>query len=911
MTLLTSNVSNLIEHQFPDTYQENYPTFVAFIREYYKWMEEANNTNYYTRRIYSIKDIDSTLDQFIVYFKEKYLKHLVFDTESDTRLIIKHALDIYRSKGTERCVTLLFQLAFDKQPSFYYPSTDLFQLDDGEFIYPYYLELSLNWEYNSRLNQKEVIGVFSGARAFVDSVVRRKTNSRLEDVAYISAVTGTFQVGEKLRPLDNSFELEDCPVIQGSLNSINILLEGNGTGYIYGSRVPVSSLYGSGGIGNVLASANAEGEVQIQFIDGGYGFQVNAVQATIHISNLSGSFTAGEDIYTYYGNNALMGEGTVVSANATVVVADVLVGNLNNSAGKIYSFGNTASANVSTYAANTYGPNVYVSNATMTISGLTTSTANLEVTHYFEWKETITEPMATIGYISATSTFPVGSNIYTYFANNAVAGVGTVIETAPGASNTGTLVVSVLSGNLQANDRFYTLANADHANTNSYTNSTATGVFIANTKSVTLNLTDVSGIFKGNEEIFQQLPLTGPVIEEKIGGWGFLSQINSANVITCDLVEGRIIQGPVIGLSSGTTANVVSVVLNIGIVNTTGQFLASPYAYVYSSLCSGYLTSFNESGTSFNFSVLPVITYPETVITPIDKIATFANIKIGAATIGFPANPSANSTNMPMGNTWTYMSETIGKLDSIVMTGSGKDFNEVPYVVVDNPWISEDGLHDSFIEISGATGPFSVGELVTQAYTNAKGIVNDHSNNEILVLQRLSYANNFIPTTNVVTQIIGFNTGTVANVVSIDEDLFSPVMGRNVTSEVLFTTGNNVLTKVGVVDSGYGFVNGEDVVIGANGAVGTAVLGGIGTGSGFYLTRGGFLDDVKKLYDGWFYQNFSYQVISPLMLNKYQRLLEDITHVSGTLLFGRYVHTGIVNSSANFQNTRISQAPSP
>jgi len=906
MTILTQNVSPLIPHQFPDYYRENNPTFVAFMQEYYKWMEQANNTNYYTRNIYQLKDIDTTLEEFIIHFKKKYLRILDFNTQVDIRWVIKHALDIYRSKGTERCAILLFQVLFDKKPAFYYPSTDLFQLDDGEFIYPHYLELSLNWEYNSQLNQKEIVGIFSGARAFVDSMVRRKTNSRLEDVVYISAIVGQFLAGEKVKPVDNSLEIEDCPTIQGSLNSINMLQQGSGSGYVIGSSVPVSSMYGNSAIGKVLASANAEGQVQLQFVDGGYGYQVNAVVATIHINNLSGSFTAGSDIYTYYGNNALMGMGSVVSANSSVVVADVLTGNLNNAVGKIFSFGNTSSANVTSYVGNTPGPNVYISNATMTISSVTMNTANLEQIHYFDWLETITEPMVTIDYISSTNTFVVGTNVYTYFANGDVDGTGTVLASAPGASNTGEIVVSVLSGNLHSNNRFWSFGNVDHANTSVFTDTSATGLFIANSASITLNLDNVSGIFLSQEEIFQNMPLTGPVIDEKIGGWGFLSSVRTANVISCNLVEGRIIQGPITGLSSGTTANVVSVVLNIGITNTSGAFLASPYAYVYSKRCSGKLTDFNTSGSSFTISVLPLIDYPETISTPIDKIYTFGSTKIGAAgAIGFPAKPTANSSNTSMHDTWTFAQTTVGKLSSVVTTGQGSNFSEVPYIVMDNPWVSEDSLNDAFVAIANATGTFVVGELITQGTTNARGIVLASSNSEILVVQRLSYSNNFIITTGGTNQITGFNSGSVANVTSVDADLFSQVMGRNALTDVLFTTGNNVLTNVGVIDSGYGFINGDPITIGSNGAVGTAVLGGMGTGSGFYLTRGGFVDDVKKLYDGWFYQNFSYQVISPLMQKEYQDIFEDITHVAGTLMFGRYVHTGLSDSNVNFQKTII------
>jgi hypothetical protein len=63
-------------------------------------------------------------------------------------------------------------------------------------------------------------------------------------------------------------------------------------------------------------------------------------------------------------------------------------------------------------------------------------------------------------------------------------------------------------------------------------------------------------------------------------------------------------------------------------------------------------------------------------------------------------------------------------------------------------------------------------------------------------------------------------------------------------------------------------------------------LGGIGQAPGYYLTKGGFLSDVKKLYDGYYWQNFSYEIISPLMVSKYYKMVQEVTHVAGTIMFG-------------------------
>ena len=113
MSLIQKNISNFIESQFPDIYKEEGPIFVEFVKNYYEWLEDKNfNSNsavtYHSRRILDYKDVDDTVDEFILYFKEKYLKEIQLSTVSQTRQLIKHSLDLYRSKGTERAVDLFF-----------------------------------------------------------------------------------------------------------------------------------------------------------------------------------------------------------------------------------------------------------------------------------------------------------------------------------------------------------------------------------------------------------------------------------------------------------------------------------------------------------------------------------------------------------------------------------------------------------------------------------------------------------------------------------------------------------------------------------------------------------------------------------------------------------------------------------
>jgi hypothetical protein len=195
-------ISSLIENQFPAFYRENGPLLVAFVKAYYQWMEEQGQTMFHTRRLAEYHDVDLTIDDFVVFFKEKYLKNIRINTVTGTRTLVKHSLDIYRSKGSERCINLLFRAAYGVDVRVYYPTTDIMRLSDGEFVTPRYLEVAVS-DVNASLEGKQIIGLNSKATAFVDSVVRRSIGDQgFVDVFYISAVEGNFEAGEKLDTTD-------------------------------------------------------------------------------------------------------------------------------------------------------------------------------------------------------------------------------------------------------------------------------------------------------------------------------------------------------------------------------------------------------------------------------------------------------------------------------------------------------------------------------------------------------------------------------------------------------------------------------------------------------------------------------------------------------------------------------------
>jgi len=95
------------------------------------------------------------------------------------------------------------------------------------------------------------------------------------------------------------------------------------------------------------------------------------------------------------------------------------------------------------------------------------------------------------------------------------------------------------------------------------------------------------------------------------------------------------------------------------------------------------------------------------------------------------------------------------------------------------------------------------------------------------------------------------------------------------------------------------------VASGSKTGTAVAVLEHQGFGNGFYREKGGFLSDQKKLYDGYYYQDFSYEVQSKLTLDRYRDMLKQVLHVAGTKYFGALVHKVLANTNLDIEEAEI------
>ena len=278
MKTVEKTILPFLEQQFPSFYRDDGARFVLFVKAYYEWLQSSDQALNVSRNIFTYKDVDQTVDEFLLFIKEKYLHKLplfintntgALDTESQ-KLAIKHSLDLYRTKGTPRHIDLLFRLLYSQSASVYTPGEDIFKLSDGTWTRPIYLELS-NAPRLLSLIGKFVTGLSSGATAFVDRIALRRVKGRYIHVAYLSSLRGNFIYGEKIVDQGSA---EDAPTIIGSLTTLDIV-EG-GRDNAIGDIFTIESDWGKQERVKVVAVSSETGVVNFKIIYGGFGYSLQA-----------------------------------------------------------------------------------------------------------------------------------------------------------------------------------------------------------------------------------------------------------------------------------------------------------------------------------------------------------------------------------------------------------------------------------------------------------------------------------------------------------------------------------------------------------------------------------------------------------------------------------------------------------
>lgn len=823
MRLIEDQISTFVKTQFPSFYQEDGPNFIEFAKEYYKWMESSNNALYYARNLFEFRDIDTTIDDFIIHFKEKYLKNFPLElAQEDARFLVKHVMDFYRAKGSQRSYEIFFKSAFNIYPSFYYPKEDLFKLSDGTWYKPDYLEVNTSEKLQS-LKQKEIIGSISRVKAFVEDIVTKRVNGRFISVVYISNADGVFTAGEIITPSSDQI-IEGYPKVIGSLSTVDIIT--GGENFAVGDVLNIISGSGIGGKLRVTAISSETGVVKFTLIDGGFGY-TNTSQVLVSTKVLD------------------------------------LAGN---------------SSNIKTF-------------------------------------DTVVQPLANITFNTSSNTFVNGDIIEAWYSNGTMAGNAVALVVSYVTGTTGSITVSTVSGNIAngnspASGQFFNAGNTKSALTTTYTNITASAnvigsnatsigvvnvvnqfvssvgnyIYSTNGTAVFVN-TSVQEIGLGSGATFKIGLLTN--LEAVRLDSTFLRQKNISNVaymdIICDASNSNAAgntgygfpKAPGVGpngfildaldISDQTIGTIASLVS----VDGGQEYTKAPFVTVYEPRTAGYdkkelLMQLNAVTSSFGVGdiITQTITKPVTVLT-VTSLTGNTNVEAGEFIY--------QGANVATG--FVYTASLTGGVGTITVSNVTGTFNTLSNVKT----------LTSVANIAVS----SVNSAATIAVTD-KGLVrNVVTINTIteLTLRKLSLSDTFAPGNTVVAA-----SGATGNIQAVAEIAGSRTMGNNATVFANVVVANNTVISADVYDSGIGYIEDEFAQAQINATSSTIDIKlhaqKQGVGAGRYLNTKGFLDYDKYIHDGNYYQEYSYEVQTPLPFDKYSEVLKQVVHTAGTKMFG-------------------------
>jgi hypothetical protein len=943
------------------------------------------NPIHWARKLFTIRDVDLTLDQFIVHFKEKYLKNIEFDINTNKRLLVKNSFDLYRSKGTERSIDLFFRLVYGTSATVYYPGDDVMRLSAAQWIKPHYLEIN-NSPRTVGLVGKQIVGVTSGATAFVEKYIKRRSRGGFVYMLYLSNISGTFVSGELVKA-DTFYA--DLPRIKGSLSSATVII--GSKLFSVGDLVTFVSLKGAEAKGRVAAVDNKTGVVDFVFNDGGYGYTISGPSADFSEAELAGRTQTlmSSKVLTLSNvqtSNIVSGfsitnGGSGYSNSDTITVASAYI----NATATI----NTDASGVITdiHVSNT-GSGFFTSSPAVTITtsgGTSASIAATTKSHptYFKYFEPFTQRLAQVSVNAVSSTanvelFEAGQGV-TFKQGATVKGYGTILVANNNADDDSSILTISVSNNAlfgtgTTNTVTVTSLTTVNGNIEAITNTSATATVMGVPSTANLQVSAITSssdfiipaeVYQLDEQGVECANATIHVTSIK----GFSGRIDVENMKGV-FRDGRTIK--VRGTSAEATVD--DVTLTVGLYQISNSYTNSYSSQIFSSL-TGTLANVEvvSGGSSASFRVGD-LTDQEIIYLNTDLLSgngTFTNavsqayltMPLNSAEYGFPKNPGGNSASVIF-DCLNFDSFTIGTISSLIEINPGIDYTIDPYVLAYQPYLSGFNLHDYVFEVSGPTGTFlagerllqednylakttievgdetglEVGEKVIQGSANgivdtiqasantilvknvqgtfavnatpltsgsngsfstsvlsvdvdssivytAKGIIKS-ANATHLHVKRIQFDNQF----GIGNTVTGQVSGATATIVDIIPELDTLQIGFNANIEANVVTANGYVTQLDIVDSGLGYRNGEELTfVSADGLRTGAVIAnvsGMGTGSGYYKTTKGFTSNVSKVHDGDYYQEYSYEVLSRIPLDKYAEMFKKVMHTAGTRFFG-------------------------
>ena len=885
------NISPFIAQQFPEIFRDDGPLLIAFTKAYYEYLEQSTKSLGYSRDLIQYTDPDQLVGDFITHFKKTYLFSIPDESTVDLPFLVKHVLDLYRSKGSKRAIELFFKLVYGKNSDVYIPNEFLFKLSDAEFVTPRYIELyTSNETALAAFLGNKITGETSGATAHVTSIVETNVQGTLLQILFLENLNGSFIGNELIRDSSDTYRVR----LNGSLSGITFTDPGNS--YSVGEELTVKS----------TANTSTQGTVRIKTITGGSGIPSIAVQ-------VGGS--------GYSSNSAL---SNIHISNTTLQVNNIS----NTYVNAVYDDANTKHP-LETRSANTFQlfEQIYSPRATLTFTSSSNTFVNTVNTSSYVVGMNTTGGVIANGRVSSIST----TNSSTYTNGSMI-----IYE------NTGTFGSSVVKLRFAEDNT----VNADFS---TFTNSYATGTFIgrrANSIGIIANNivwpAEPQGFVKGAAsntyaDVIGNRSGTGASISiNSVGNTvstnvytDFIADTGSGGVIFADtVIDGSNSNVASAGYGfSKSPASGIDHVIDKCLTFTISELLGEITSITLASSGSEYtgdpiVLGQNKYVDSFNQKDIEVLYSNRAGTTPeagdmlrqyklnATQTLTFNTTTANSFTIGEGVVQIVNSTVNNYAQIRSVPNTSTLVLGSIVRKTNGSDV----YTTGHSATFTANTL-EGFL--SGHTANTITVQSNTSENVVATGkILTSNTSNNSLSMRMHSIEHDFFISSTTSERLQSNNNSKSFQIGRINEVLnnYNRFVKAGINSNTFanVVVGSGLIDTVSIIDSGLRFKEGEQLTftIGANSQaiVGTANVNGTGLAIGYHRSTSGILGEKYFIPDNHFYQQFSYQVLSEFELNKYKTVLKDVVHTAGYKLFGKAQIETYNSKAISMANTSVTQA---
>jgi hypothetical protein len=860
MLNVRDHISPTIAEQFPALYREEGDVLVEFVKAYYEY-----NDSIMDRNIPKLRDVDTTLASFLIFFKKKYLQSLPLDTVVDTRFIIKHIQDLYKRKGSEESLRLLFRMFFDEEIEVFYPSTAILKPSDSIWGGAIYLELKpVNTVDDYPIQRGDKLqGDVSGASAFVDNIIFVNFSGTISPIAYLSNVSGTFISDDAITVTRAGVSHAHGKLVLGSISENIIQNASRSPGQVLGDKVKlVSTASGSSATGTISeVSTTTSGTIDFIKEDGGFGYVIEPPEDVndVSISNQA-LIVAGTTTI----DSIKPGQHIEVDAGSSYTV-DPITGAVGAGTGTISGAGKVVAYN---------HPLLYVRTNRQDPTPVSTPHTKAEF----------------LSFVSAQFAL-----------------------IAAGNSTANKKMLAIL--NIDTEDTAYRLGDISNSGYDFITSryidgddSTIFALYVAGTLTNTAHINWIEdrllpAIYaQGFGYKFDALPASEfvditigsntSVRISTIAGYNATANFEVANIDNTEQVR-------VITDFIGDFADKPLAV----IINATA--MQNPGIYEIETLGTTNFTNFgaadNNIGTRFTASgpATGTGTVTDVVATNYGMSGTLIVEDFNAETLNTRIKDAFNSKQIK-----------IGSIASINVTNSGSDFVNDVFSEIEYLDVARFDKRDTILTFANPDFLIEVGQIVTQVvriedpsfetddlvdYT-AKGRFLKRDGNDFYFRQL-----SFYDFDEAFSISVSNNSYVLTNV---RPDMTSLPMGRNavITGDASYLEGQ--IERVDVTNTGYRYQDYEKVIIRNSSGqdVATAIVRTLGPGKteGKWSSSTSFLSDsTKYLHDNDYYQEYSYDISTVIDPEKYTQLIKDTVGVAGTKVFS----SPLINSNSNLNST--------